>query len=467
VGTLFDSSLRDFPANPAPPNEGDAGANPGARPVPRYTSYPTAPNFTAAVNADVHAGWLKALPAQSAVSLYLHVPFCTELCHYCGCNTHATLRQEPVDRYVEDLITEISLVAKLSATRRVRRIHWGGGTPSIVGVDGFRRIHRAMAKHFDLGNIVENAIELDPRRVDPAVAGSLAAIGINRANFGVQEFSAEVQRAIGRVQPFEVVETSVNLVRKAGIRNIGIDLMYGLPHQSVEDVRFSATLGARLRPQRVAIFGYAHVPWFKKQQRLIDARTLPGAEERYRQAMAAQEAWLGLGYEPVGIDHFVLPDDKLALAAKQGALHRNFQGYTDDDCPVLIGLGASAISRFPMGYAQNHAATAAYSAEVRYGKLATARGAALTAEDALRGEIIERLMCDFWVDIDRLVAKHRLPTIFSRELAKVDLLATQGFARRSGRRVEVTNTGRPFARIVASVFDRYLEQGETRHSAAV
>lgn len=466
MGATLDPAAGDLPDS-VPPNDGGADANPGAQSVPRYTSYPTAPNFTQAVNADMHAGWLTALSPRSGISLYLHVPFCEELCHYCGCNTHATRRQEPVDQYVEDLITEIALVAKLSGTKRVRRIHWGGGTPSIVGVDGFRRLHRAMAKYFDLGDLVEHAIELDPRRVDPEVVKSLAAIGVNRANFGVQEFSAEVQQAIGRVQPFEVVENAVNQVRKAGIENIGIDLMYGLPHQTVEDVRFSATLGARLKPQRVAIFGYAHVPWFKKQQRLIDARTLPGAEDRYRQALAAQESWLSLGYEPVGIDHFVLPDDGLAIAAKKGALHRNFQGYTDDDCPALIGLGASAISRFPSGYAQNHPATAAYSAEVRYGKLATVRGIALTAEDVLRAEIIERLMCDFWVDIDRLVAKHRLPTIFSRELAKVDLLAVQGLARRAGRRIEVTNTGKPFARIVASVFDRYLEQGQTRHSVAV
>jgi len=439
----------------------------GAQSVPRYTSYPTAPNFTAAVNARVHAAWLGALPAGAAVSIYLHVPFCTELCHYCGCNTHATQRQEPVERYIEDLITEIALVAKHSSAKQVRRIHWGGGTPSIVGIEGFRRLYRALGKHFDLSNVAEHAIELDPRRIDSAVVRALAVIGVNRANIGAQEFSEKVQRAIGRMQPFELVEMAVKLVRKAGIENIGIDLMYGLPHQTVEDIRFSATLGARLRPQRVAIFGYAHVPWFKKNQRLIDTRALPDAQQRYRQALAAQDAWRRLGYESVGIDHFVLPDDELAVASKRGALHRNFQGYTDDDCPVLIGLGASAISRFAAGYVQNHPAAAAYSAEVRYGNLATIRGAALTEEDALRAEIIERLMCDFRVDLDKLIEKHRLPTIFSRELARVDLLVAQGLARRSGRRIEIIDAGKPFARLVASIFDSYLEQGQTRHSAAV
>lgn len=439
----------------------------GANAVPRYTSYPTAPNFSSAVSAEIHAGWLKALPASSAISLYLHVPFCVELCHYCGCNTHATRRQEPVERYVEDLITEIALVGRNSGARKVNRIHWGGGTPSIIGVEGFRRIHRAIGQYFDLGSISEHAIEIDPRRINATTLNALADIGVNRANLGVQEFSADVQRAIGRVQTFEVVETAANLVRKAGIRNLGIDLMYGLPHQTVEDVCFSATLSARISPQRVAIFGYAHVPWFKKQQKLIDARAFPNTEQRYLQAVAARESWCALGYEAVGIDHFVLPGDKLAVAARKGVLHRNFQGYTDDDCPVLLGIGASAISRFPQGYAQNQPATAAYSAEVRYGNLATARGAALTAEDVLRAEIIERLMCNFWVDIDKLVEKHELPTIFSRELARIDLLGIKGLTRRLGRRVEITNAGRPFARIVASVFDRYLKDEEMRHSMAI
>lgn len=439
----------------------------GRQAVPRYTSYPTAPNFTSAIDASVHASWLQALPARAGLSLYLHVPFCTELCHYCGCNTHATRRQEPVEQYVEDLLTEIANVARLSGAKKVSRIHWGGGTPSIVGTGGFQRLYRGLARHFDLGGLTEHAIELDPRRLGGGIAKALARIGINRANFGVQEFSDPVQQAIGRVQPFEVVQAAVQEVRAAGIGNIGIDLMYGLPRQTLEDVQISATLAARLKPQRVAIFGYAHVPWFKKQQRLIDEKDLPDAETRYRQALAAQKAWLDLGYVQIGIDHYVLPDDALAVAARRGVLHRNFQGYTDDACPVLIGLGASAISRFPQGYAQNHTAAAAYAAEVRYGKLATARGISLSAEDQLRAEIIERLMCDFWVDIDAVVARHRLPTIFSRELARVDLLATQGLARRSGRRVEVTATGKPFARIVASIFDRYLEERETRHSMAV
>lgn len=447
--------------------EGVAEQNPGAQSVPRYTSYPTAPNFTAAVNADVHVKWLSELPAQIGLSLYLHVPFCVELCHYCGCNTHATRRREPVERYLDDLVAEIALVAQSTSARKIKRIHWGGGTPTIAGASGLRRITKALESAFDLSELEEHAIEIDPRRLDKDVIKALSSVGINRVNLGVQEFSLEIQKAIGRVQPYELVEAVAATIREAGIEHIGIDLMYGLPKQTVEDVRFSATLGARLKPQRVAIFGYAHVPWFKKQQSLIDASTLPGAEERYRQAMAAREEWIKLGYVPIGVDHYALPDDALAMAARKGALHRNFQGYTDDACPVLIGLGATAISKFPGGYSQNHPANSAYASQVRAGKFATIRGVALTNDDHMRAELIERLMCDFRVDIDDLVSKYRLPTIFSRELAKVDQLAAQGMVRRTGRRIEVTQKGQPFVRIVASVFDRYLEEKATRHSMAV
>ncbi len=435
--------------------------------MPRYTSYPTAPNFTDAVTQNVHAGWLASLSADTALSLYIHVPFCVELCHYCGCNTQATRRREPVERYLDDLIAEIALVSRLSPAKKVKRLHWGGGTPSILGAAGIMRVVEVLRARFDLSALAEHAIELDPRRLEEGLIETLREIGVNRANLGVQEFDASVQRAIGRLQPPEMVEAAVANLRKAGIANIGFDLMYGLPLQTVEHVRQSAALAAAMKPQRVAIFGYAHVPWFKKQQRLIDARTLPDAAERYRQAMAAHEAWSAMQYVPVGIDHYVLPDDKLAIAARRGSLHRNFQGYTDDDCPVLIGLGTTAISRFPQGYTQNHPATAAYAAQVRAGRLATVRGAALSADDALRADIIERLMCDFWVDIDDLIAKHRLPAIFSRELARLDLLAAQGMVRRSVRRIEVTAKGRPFARIIASVFDRYLETKPGRHSPAV
>jgi oxygen-independent coproporphyrinogen-3 oxidase len=439
----------------------------GSQSVPRYTSYPTAPNFSPAVGADAHAKWLSEVPASDTVSLYLHVPYCVELCHYCGCNTTATRRREPVEVYATHLVNEIALVSKRLGSKKVCRIHWGGGTPSILGGKNLERIFRSISSYFDLKKLDEHAIELDPRRLDGETLASLAAIGVNRANLGVQDFSPKVQKAIGRIQPFELVELAASRLRSAGITGIGMDLMYGLPLQTLEDVQFSATLSARLKPQRVAMFGYAHVPWFKRQQSLIDARTLPNAGERLAQATAAQQAWTDLGYRAIGIDHFALPADGLAVAAAEGRLKRNFQGYTDDDSPVVLGLGASAISRFRNSYTQNHAATAYYKAAITSGNFATIRGIALSPEDSLRAEIIERLMCEFAVDIDRIVQRRQTPAIFSTELARIDRLSDRGLVRRSGRKIRVTESGKPFIRIVASVFDKYLADGTSRHSQAV
>lgn len=435
--------------------------------VPRYTSYPTAPNFSASVGCDDHGNWLAGISPNDSISLYLHVPFCVELCNYCGCNTVATRRREPVESYAAHLIDEIALVSKRAGGKGVRRIHWGGGTPSILGAKSLERVFRSISSYFDLSSLDEHAIELDPRRLDNDVLSSIAAIGISRANLGVQDLSPRVQQAIGRVQPYEVVERAVKRLRAAGIANIGIDLMYGLPQQSVEDVQLSALLCSRLKPRRVAMFGYAHVPWFKRRQTLIDERTLPDATLRLSQAMAARNAWLDLGYRAVGIDHFALPGDALAMAAATGRLRRNFQGYTDDESSVILGFGTSAISRFRNGYTQNHPATAAYKTAIDAENFATARGALLEPDDCLRAEIIERLMCDFCVDIDRIVQRRHTPAIFSAELAKIDQLSNRGLVRRHGRKISVTESGKPFVRIVASVFDKYLAAGVSRHSRAV
>lgn len=435
--------------------------------IPRYTSYPTAPNFSPSVSADAHVKWLSEVSANDSISLYLHVPFCVELCNYCGCNTTATRRREPVEAYATHLVSEIALAAKYIVGKKVSRIHWGGGTPSILGGKNLERVFRSIASYFDLSKLEEHAIELDPRRLDSSVLASIFAVGINRANLGVQDLSPKVQKAIGRVQPYEVVELAVSRLRSAGIAGIGIDLMYGLPFQTMENVRFSAALCARLKPRRVAMFGYAHVPWFKRQQRLIDVRTLPNAEQRLSQAMAAHQAWAELGYRPIGIDHFALPEDALAKAAAKGALRRNFQGYTDDSSSVILGLGASAISRFRDGYTQNHTATAVYTSAVKTGNFATARGIKLSPEDSLRAEIIERLMCDFSVDIDRVVQRRESPAIFSTELAKIDQLSDRGLVRRRGRKISVTEGGKPFVRIIASIFDKYLADGMSQHSRAV
>jgi oxygen-independent coproporphyrinogen-3 oxidase len=436
--------------------------------APRYTSYPTAPHFSAAVGAETYAAWLGALAPAATLSLYLHVPFCRELCSYCGCHTKAVRRKEPVLRYAALLRREIELVADLAASRRVRRIHWGGGTPSILGPQELAAIDALLAVTFDRTDVVEHAIELDPRTIDAPLVAALAAMGVNRASLGVQDVSPEVQAEIGRSQPAEQVEAAICLLRGASIEALNLDLMYGLPRQTLAAIRRNVEFVGRVRPDRVSLFGYAHVPWFKPHQRLIDAASLPGAAERLEQAESARRALVALGYRPIGLDHFALPEDELALAAARGALHRNFQGYTTDDADALLGFGASAIGRLPQGYVQNAHDLHAYSRAIRAGALATTKGFALADDDRVRGAAIERLMCDFALDLDAVAGSRaaKLRGEFAERIAALFGADAGAIVRVTGNRIEVSERGRPFVRLIATALDRYLAAGG-RHSIAV
>lgn len=433
------------------------------RNVPRYTSYPTAPHFSAAIGAATYRGWLAALPSQATLSLYIHVPFCTELCYYCGCHTHAVRRREPVEAYAERLIDEIALLDGLKG-RKLIHLHWGGGTPSILGPAWLETIATRLASLFDLSELKEHAIELDPRRLDKPLARTLAAIGVTRASLGVQDAAPHVQRAAGRVQPFELVERSAGWLREAYIDDLNIDLMYGLPEQTARDAARSAELAASLEPQRLALFGYAHVPWFKTHQRMIDEAALPGPIARLEQAQAAAETLQGFGYQAIGLDHFAQPDDELAAAAREKRLRRNFQGYTVDDADALIGLGASAIGKLPQGFVQNAPDVGGYSRAVAGGEFAIVRGIALSDEDRVRAGIIERLMCDLELDLAALEGGLER---FAAEIAALQPLAEEGLVTIEGAHVAVTREGRPFVRIAAAVFDAYLPAGQKRHSVAV
>jgi len=439
------------------------------RSVPRYTSYPTAPHFQPAVDADTYAAWLSELPATATLSLYLHVPYCAELCFYCGCHTKAVRKRDPLDRYADLLAAEIKMISAAIAGRRVVHVHWGGGTPSILGEARLGNLTELLRDRFDLSEIREHAIELDPRRLTQTLVRTLRWIGINRASLGVQDLAPHVQAAIARVQPLAQVEAAVALLRDAGIDRLNIDLMYGLPCQTVADVENSAERAAALRPHRLALFGYAHVPWLKPHQRLIDACKLPSAAERLDQARVAATVLVARGYVPIGLDHFALPDDDLAEAQRHAKLHRNFQGYTTDAADALIGLGASAIGRVPQGFVQNHAEIGRYGCAIEECRLATAKGMALSPEDRLRGHIIERLMCDLTVDLDAVSRQcEGLSGVeFAPELAALHGLAARGLVEINDRVVRVRNSGRPFVRLVAAVFDTYLTGDQGRHSIAV
>jgi oxygen-independent coproporphyrinogen-3 oxidase len=437
------------------------------RAVPRYTSYPTAPHFSAEVGPATYASWQGELSPCTTLSLYLHVPFCAAMCSYCGCHTKVTRRAEPVEAYRGTLLAEVDLVAGLTTARRVRHLHWGGGTPTMLGEKGLAAIVERLALRFDLSGDLDHAIELDPRHVSRPLAAALKRMGVTRASLGVQDLNTHVQEAIGRVQPYDVVARAVTELRRAGIAAISFDLMYGLPGQSLDDLLLTIRLAAALAPDRIALFGYAHVPWMKSHQRLIDTEKLPDAAARLAQAEAARMALAALGYEAIGFDHFARPGDPMAVAARDKRLKRNFQGYTTDDAEALIGFGASAIGRLPQGYAQNAPDLAGYQRAIAAGLPATVRGLALTPEDRLRGEVIERLMCDFSVDLDQVAARFDFPSaLFDADLEGLAPLAREGLVSRDGRKVVVEAEGRPLVRLVAAAFDARLAKAG-RHSAAV
>ncbi|MGE0649037.1 MAG: oxygen-independent coproporphyrinogen III oxidase [Gammaproteobacteria bacterium] len=439
------------------------------RAVPRYTSYPTAPHFHAGVGATQYRDWLAAFDPVEPLSLYLHVPFCQELCWYCGCHTKIVARYEPVTTYARTLVREIALVGRLLPGRgRVVHLHWGGGTPTMLTADDFSWLMEQLHISFDVAPDAEIAVEIDPRRLDETKARALAAAGVTRASLGVQSFDPRVQRAVNRWQPYRVTTAAVERLRGLGITQISFDLMYGFPLQSVESVIGSIELAVALRPQRLALFGYAHVPWMKTHQRLLAEAELPDADERLRQATAASERLQTFGYRWIGLDHFALPEDPLARAAIAGGLRRNFQGYTTDPCNALLGLGCSAIGMLPQGYVQNASDLREWRAAIQGGAPAITRGIQLTDVDRLRRQVIERLMCDLTVDLAATAECHGFePAVFKPEEDILRQFEAGGLITIDGHRITLTPKGRPLMRIIAASFDRYLAPDAHCHARAV
>ncbi|MCC5995921.1 MAG: oxygen-independent coproporphyrinogen III oxidase [Oceanicaulis sp.] len=432
--------------------------------TPRYTSYPTAPHFHEGVDAPMLTGWLQALNPARPVSLYVHVPYCRSLCWYCGCNTRATTRAEPVAAYLERLLAELDLLtARLPARMQVSHFAMGGGTPAILSPDQISRLMDAVRARFDFQPGAELSIEIDPRHFTRADADGLARNGFTRASTGVQSFDPAVQAAINRIQPWELAAIAFDRLREAGVSAINIDLLYGLPRQSVASARASAEAAADLMPDRLAVFGYAHVPHMMAHQRLIRDEDLPDARARLDQADAMEDALTQAGYQAIGIDHYARPDDAMARALKAGTLKRNFQGYTPDPADVLIGLGASAISALPQGYVQAHSDVRAWGQAVEAGRLPVRRGVAISDEDRLRRAIIEQLMTYFEADPGALAAAHGLP----EPQADLTDLEQAGIVSRKGGRICVAPEYRPLARLAAAAFDAHLATGAARHSVSV
>ena len=437
--------------------------------APRYTSYPPATQFHDGIGETQYRRWLEDVPRNDTLSLYIHIPFCKQLCWYCGCHTTVANKDERIGHYVEALLTEIRRVGETAARHaRVTHMHFGGGTPNILSPDVFRTIVAEIQRNFRFDANAEKAVELDPRYLSDAHIAAFADCGVTRASLGVQDVSPDVQALINRHQPVEIVQSAVERLREAGIGAINLDLMYGLPGQTGKHVRRSAEAAVALRPDRLTVFGYAHVPWFKKNQRAIDETRLPDAGERMAQAAAAAESLQGAGYTAIGIDHFSRDDDPLARAKRSGRLRRNFQGYTVDSATTLIGFGASSIGCFAGGYVQNDPHLGRYNSAVQNGRLPIVRGVATSAEDKLRSAVIERLMCDFAVDVVAVQKNFVFDgQVLADGLLRLKPLQTDGLVEVRDGIVNVTAQGQPFVRNIAACFDAYSQACETRHSSVV
>lgn len=435
--------------------------------VPRYTSYPTAPHFGGGVTPATFSDWVEAIPAGSQISLYLHVPFCRRLCWFCACRTQGTSSDEPVIAYVKTLKAEIALLKQhLPAGVTLARLHWGGGTPTLLHPDQMRDLAATVFEAMPMAEGGEFSVEIDPNEVDEARLDALAASGLNRASIGVQDFDPEIQRTIGREQPYELTRRVSEMIRDRGVRSLNADILYGLPHQTRPRIADSVQKLLTLSPDRVALYGYAHVPWMSRRQQMIPSDAMPTPEERLRLFETARELFVWDGYQEIGIDHFARPDDSMAVAQRTGHLRRNFQGYTADTAPILIGLGASSISRFPQGYAQNVSGTSDYTKSVRAGSFPTHRGHIFAGEDTLRARIIEALMCDFHASRaemlrDYAVSPEKLDAMFARAAETFG-----NMVRLDDTGLTILPDGKPLTRMVARVFDAY-DQTKAQHSAAI
>ena len=418
-----------------------------AKPVPRYTSYPTAVEFHDGCGDEEYIRALNDIPSGMPLSLYVHIPYCQSICWYCGCNTGAAGKAQRLTAYLDALESEFALIGRLLGGRgKVRHIAFGGGSPNAITTVEFVRLLDRITTIFDAGT-PEISVELDPRGLTPEWALALAASNVDRVSLGVQTFAPHVQAAIGRIQPLADIEKSVSALRLRGIESINFDLMYGLPKQSLQDLDDTLTQTIELRPSRISLFGYAHMPGMIPRQRRIDGDSLPDAKLRFEQSKLGYRRLTEAGYVAIGFDHFALSTDSLAIAAAEGRVHRNFQGFTDDPNEILLGFGASAISNVPGYLVQNEKNAGRYRSLVSSDKVAAVRGVTCSEEAKKRGIIISSLLCQGQVDAE---AANMLP-----DIEMLDIFEEKGLIRQRDGKLVITEEGRPYARHIACLFDQF------------
>jgi oxygen-independent coproporphyrinogen III oxidase len=430
------------------------------RPGPRYTSYPTAPQFHSEVGGADYDQALGSLSSDAQLSLYVHLPFCRSLCNYCGCHMMVTQNRAKIARYVDYVKREIDLVAgKLSGGQSVVQLHWGGGTPTFLEPFEISDLMTHMRSRFDLAPDAEVSIEADPRGLTEEHVHAARESGFNRISFGVQDFDVQVQNAIGRVQPLELVSRATDAARRAGFLGISYDLIYGLPLQTPESFSRTVETAMELRPDRMSVFSYAHVPWLKKHQQLIDEALLPSPDAKLRMLAETTEQLSGDGpYVFIGMDHFALPNDPLARALLDGTMERNFQGYSTAAGDALLAFGISGISQLPSVYMQNIKALPPYYQAIDEGRLPVFRGYTLDEDDVMRRDIIMQMMCRFEIDKMRISTKYEIDfdDVFADAIEQLQPAVDDGLVIDDGRYIRATEIGRYFVRNLAMPFDRYL-----------
>lgn len=428
------------------------------RPVPRYTSYPTAVHFHDKILESDYTKILSNLDDETPVSLYIHIPFCHILCHYCGCHTKVVNGYSPIKSYVQTLLKEITLIGnKLSNRLPVSQLHFGGGSPNFLESEDLALTMKKLRGYFDFCEDSEIAIETDPRLLNKNKIKDLAALGFNRISLGVQDFNPEVQKAVNRIQPFEKVQESVLHLRQAGIHKINFDLMIGLPLQTLGSVKRNVEQAISLSPDRLAVFAYAHVPWMKKHQKLLEKYPMPDTQERFNMGALVTEMLEAHGYHAIGIDHFAHETDSLYFAAKNKTLRRNFQGYTNDQARSIIGFGISSISMFEDVYIQNTVDAPEYRKAVDAGNVPLARACFLSEQDILQRDLIEQTMCYFQADFKG----------YEIDTKRLQDLQSDGLITLEGTQLKITKKGHPFTRIAASCFDTYYDPQGGRHARAI
>jgi oxygen-independent coproporphyrinogen-3 oxidase len=428
------------------------------RPVPRYTSYPPATAFREDIDETAYRAQLANIAADKAISLYIHIPFCRHLCLYCGCHAFATQRDDRVETYLSALESEIDLVSSVLGRRQnVSHLHFGGGSPNRLTNPQMRRLFEKLCASFDFSNIGEIAMEIDPRLTDGEQISTLSACGVTRVSLGVQDFDPEVQKVIGRIQPFDQVAKVCEGLRSQGDIKINFDMMYGLPLQSADSLALAARQALSLQPDRVAYFSYAHVPQMKPHQKALESHPLPDKYELLAQEMAGRGVWEQAGYLPIGMDHYAKPEDGLVKAHKRHYLRRNFQGYTDDQADCLIGLGASSIGETRDGVFQNERDLEAYEKKIIEGHMATVRGYRFSEEDKWRGAVIQELMTYMSCDVAAIAKSFGvLPDSYSDAFKILQPLVDGGVIHRQGDKVILTTEHRQAIRVVCAAFDAYL-----------